>query len=115
MKIRRYNAAIKIQTPARGKIVRKEFKRSYKRLMRERKARSYQRAVRAATRIQGLFRMRQARKFVEKKKAERETYRTEQREWETIEQSLAGLHDDFMKELMVLRCQTAGRGMLAKK
>jgi hypothetical protein len=59
--------------------------------------------------------MRQSRQAVAKKKAEREAYLAEQREWEAIEGSLVGLHEDFMKELMVLRCQTAGRGMLAKK
>lgn len=107
-------AAIKIQTPVRGKLVRKQFKRNYKRLVRERKARTYQRCVKAATRIQCLFRKWKAKALVEKRRAEKEAIEAERREWEAIEESLVGLHEDFMTELMVLRCQTAGRGMLAK-
>ena len=107
-------AAIKIQTSVRGKLVREQFARNYKRLVRERKARAYQRCVKAATNIQCMFRKWKANTVVMQRRQERAAIEAERREWEIIEESLVGLHDDFMDELMVLRFQTAGRCMLAK-
>ena len=65
--------------------------------------------------MQCMYRKWKAKALVEKRRAEKEAIEAERREWEAIEESLVGLHEDFMTELMVLRCQTAGRGMLAKR
>lgn len=105
---------MRIQTFVRGKQAKRTYKYTYKRLVRQRNQRLKERRLKAVIRIQSLFRMRLGRLKVHKQRqlvVEREK---EARELEVLEESLVGLHEDFMQELLVIRAQNGVRGMLAK-
>lgn len=107
-------ASVRIQTFVRGKQAKRTYKYTYKRLVRQRNQRLKERRLKAVIRIQSLFRMRLGRLKVQKQRqlvVEREK---DARELEVLEESLVGLHEDFMQELLVIRAQNGVRGMLAK-
>ena len=108
-------AVVKIQAIVRGKQAKDYVERSRKRLVRQRQARKIDRRHKAAIRIQSRARILVAKAKAAKRRAVREEEERERREFEVLEQSLEGLHEDFMLELMVIRAQKGARSMLAKK
>jgi hypothetical protein len=108
-------AVTKIQAVIRGKQAKEYVARSRKRLERQRQARRVDRRQKASVKIQGRARIYLARKKANKKRQLREEEERERREFEDLELSLEGLHEDFMKELLVIRTQKGVRSMLAKK
>jgi hypothetical protein len=108
-------AVTKIQAVVRGKQAKEYIARSRKRLERQRQARRVEKRQKAAVRIQGRARIYLARKKANKKRQLKEEEERERREFEDLELSLEGLHEDFMKELLVIRTQKGVRSMLAKK
>lgn len=107
-------ASVKIQALVRGKQAKTTYKHTYKRLVRQRNQRMKDKRLKAVIKIQSLFRMRLGRLKVQKQRQIALEREKEQREFEELENSLAGLHEDFMKELLVIRAQNGIRGMLAK-
>ena len=98
----------------RGKQAKEYVARSRKRLVRQRQQRRLDRRHKAALRIQCMARIRRARVRVNKKRELRDAAEKERLEFEELEQSLEGLHEDFMVELMAIRAQKGARYMLAK-
>ncbi len=108
-------AITKIQSIVRGKQAKEYVARSRKRLERQRQARRVDRRQKAALKMQCRARIYLARKKIKHRRKLREDDERERREFEDLELSLEGLHEDFMKELLVIRTQKGVRSMLAKK
>lgn len=115
VKVIQTKAAVKIQAVVRGKQAKEYVERSRKRLVRQRQARRIDQRHKAAIKIQCRVRCRQARAKANKRRQIREDEERERREFEELELSLEGLHEDFMKELLVIRAQKGARSMLARK
>lgn len=107
-------AATQIQKIARGRQTKAYFKRNYRRLVRQRNLRIKEKRERMAVKVQSLFRMNHGKKATQKKRWQKAQQDREAAEYEEVERSLDGLHEDWMTELMVIRAQTGARAMLAK-
>lgn len=109
------NAAIKIQTMARGRRARLFMKRNNKKLVRMRALRIREKRQQSALVIQCMVRCHKAWMIVKKKRQVVDDRLREQREFEELEASLQGLHEEFIHELYHIRAQTGARALLAKK
>lgn len=108
-------AVVKIQAVVRGKQAKNYVERSRKRLERQRQARRIERRQKAALKIQCRARIYLAKRKARKKRELKEEEERERKEFEDLEASLEGLHEDFMKELLVIRAQKGARSMIARK
>lgn len=115
VKVIQSQAAVRIQAVVRGKQAKEYVERSRKRLVRQRQARRIEQRHKAAIRIQCRVRCNLARARARKRRELKEEEERERREFEELELSLEGLHEDFMKELLVIRAQKGARSMLARK
>jgi hypothetical protein len=114
-KVVQFQAATKIQAAVRGKQAKEYVARSRKRLERQRQVRRVEKRQKAALKIQCRARVYLARRKARRKREIKEEEERERREFEDLELSLEGLHEDFMNELLVIRAQKGARSMLAKK
>jgi uncharacterized protein YyaL (SSP411 family) len=94
----------------------KWFKKSRKKLIRQRNARIKERKDNAATKIQAvIFRATAAKMKVAKQRKLVKDAEEERLEFEFIEQSLDGLHGDWLTELCAIKLETGARGLIARK
>lgn len=92
------------------------FRKSLKKLTRQRNARIKERRRKASILIQTvLFRGVMAKIRVRKQRWLRDEAEKERIEYELIESSLDGMHDEWLVELAAIRLETGARGMLARK
>jgi hypothetical protein len=106
--------ALKIQRVFRGYIERREFKKVYKKLVRERNTRLHLRKTAAVNSIQKLARIFRIKKLIARRKnalAEEVRYREMM---DDAEEKLEDIHDDLMTNLMGIRIQNSTRNMIAR-
>lgn len=108
-------AVTKIAALARGRQQRKRFKKNYRLLVRQRELRIRAKRLKAAITIQCSYRCVRARRRVIKQRKIVEERDREKRELQELEDSIQGLHERWMHELMAIRAQTGVRGMLARR
>lgn len=99
----------------RGKQAKEYVTKSRRRLERQRQARRVERRQKAAVKLQCCARIYIARRKARRRRELRDEEERERREFEELEQSLEGLHEDFMNELLVIRAQKGARSMLARR
>ena len=109
------NASVKIQSIVRRRQATAFVKRSYKKLARMRQFRNMDKRNKAAITIQCMIRCHKARNRVRKQREILDKKNREDREYEELENSLAGLHEEFIQELYHIRAQKGARALLAKK
>jgi hypothetical protein len=113
----RVHAAAKvIQALVRGVLGRAEFRRNYKRLVREREKRVKKRREKACIVIQSkFFRVVLARRYVAKRRYAMQDYRREQQLIEEFESKLDSIHESHLTGLLATRIETGIRERLARK
>jgi len=114
VKIIENKAVTKIQAVIRGKQAKDYVEKSRRRLVRQRNARRVEKRQKMALKIQCRVRQRQAAHKAQTRRQLKADEERERREFEELELSLEGLHEDFMTELLVIRAQKGVRSMLAK-
>jgi hypothetical protein len=107
--------AIKIQALARGYICRQRVRRIYKKLVKAREKRIFEKRSRAATRIQGMYRQWKARKIVNKKRAEYAERERKRKQMEELDARLDDIHSSHLNDLLAVRVQQGVRSKLARK
>jgi hypothetical protein len=107
--------AVKIQALARGYIARQRIRRIYKKLVKAREKRIFDRRARAATKIQGMYRQWKARKVMKVKRLEHEERERKRRQMEELDASLDDIHSSHLNDLLAVRVQQGMRGRLARK
>lgn len=105
---------IRVQAWARCRMARKKYKKSYRSLVRQRALRIRAKREKAALIIECSFRCFRARKRVRNQRVLVADREKERRELKALEDSLEGLHGQWMQELLVIRAQTGMRGHLAR-
>ena len=115
VKVVENKAVTKIQALVRGKQAKEYVEKSRKRLVRQRQARRIEKRHKSALKVQCRVRQNIARLRAQQRRQIKADEERERREFDELEQSLEGLHEDFMTELLVIRAQTGIRGMIAKK
>jgi hypothetical protein len=113
--LQRKKGAMKLQCLVRGKQQRKRYKKNYRLLVRQREVRIRNRRLKAALMIQCAFRCHRAKKRVLKQRRLVEEREKERKELQELEDSIHGLHERWMQELMAIRAQTGVRGLLARR
>ena len=111
----RNKAASIIQKIVLGRKARLYMKRNYKKLVRMRAIRIREKRHQSALILQCMVRSHRAWCIVKKKRLLIEERLREQKEFEELEASLKGMHEQFIHELYHIRAQTGARAMLAKK
>lgn len=106
---------VKIQAAARGYIGRQRIRRIYKKLVKAKEKRIYDRRVKAATKIQGIVRRKEAMKVVKKKRMEFEERDRKRRQMEELDARLDDIHSSHLDDLLAVRVQQGIRGKLARK
>jgi hypothetical protein len=107
--------AVKIQALARGYIGRQRIRRIYKKLVKARDKRIFDRRSKAATKIQGMYRQWKARKIMKVKRLEHEERERKRRQMEELDASLDDIHSSHLNDLLAVRVQQGMRGRLARK
>lgn len=106
---------VKIQALARGYICRVRIRRIYKKLVRAREKRIFDKRTKASTKIQGLIRQRKAKKIVHQKRLEFEERERKRRQLEELDAKLDDIHSSHLNDLLAVRVQQGIRGKLARK
>lgn len=112
---RRKAAAVKIQGLMRGVLQRRRYKKSHRSLLRQRALRIRAKKEKAALVIQCVYRCYRAKKRVAQQRILVGEKVKEREEMAALEKSIAGMHEDWMQQLLVIRAQTGIRGLLARK
>lgn len=115
VKVIENKAVTKIQAIIRGKQAKVYVEKSRRRLVRQRQARRIEKRNKSALKIQCRVRANQARAKAQARRQIKADEEKERLEFEELELSLEGLHEDFMTELLVIRAQKGVRSMIAKK
>lgn len=113
--LRRHLAVTRIAARVRGIQQRKRYKKNYRLLVRQRELRIRAKRLNAAITIQCAYRCLRARRRIVKQRKVVEEREREKRELQELEDSIQGLHERWMHELMAIRAQTGVRGMLARR
>lgn len=111
---RRKAAALKIQALMRGVLQRRRYKKSYRSLLRQRALRIRAKKEKAALVVQCAYRCYRAKKRVAQQRILYGEKVKERQEMAELERSIAGMHEDWMQQLLVIRAQTGIRGLLAR-
>jgi len=109
-----HKASTNIQKIVRGQQAKQYVRRNRKKLLRVKAVRKMEKRNQMALVIQCCVRVYRARQRTQKQRQLREEAERERREFEELELSLEGLHEDFMKELLHIRAQRGARALLAK-
>ncbi len=105
----------KIQALIRGVLKRIWFRKVYKKLVKDRDTRIKNKRLKAVILIQSAIRRKLAHKIVAKRRLFLLEEYKKQLMLEALDGRLDDMHGDWMNELLAIRIETAGRGLLAKK
>jgi uncharacterized protein YjiS (DUF1127 family) len=108
-------AAIVIQALARGYNTRIYLRTIYKKLVKAREKRIFERKTKASVKIQTIVRMRQAWKHFYQKQEEFQQRERRRKQLEELDARLDDIHETHLNDLLAVRVQQGVRGKLARK
>jgi hypothetical protein len=106
---------VRVQAWVRARLGQRRYKQQYRTLVRQRAMRIRARREKAALRIQCAYRIHRARQRVARQRTLFAERARELAELRALEESLEGLHGEWMQELLVIRAQTGFRGHKARE